>query len=529
MCPSKKRAAAPESGAGTKQLVGPPTIQELCKANRVDMKHAEHVRVLALDLFRVTADWHGLDESLIPVLDAGAYLHDVALRIDEDNHHTVGRDLVLESGLAGFSWQQVAMIACLISFHRKRVRPEEDSVFGALNEGNGNAVLRLASLLRVADGLDSSRTQTSRIAGATETCDGLFVKISGGKRDQRDEDVARANKKGNLWNKVSTIPLLIAADGVELEAAPYVSSESSMREAGARVARHHLQNFAHHMPGVRAGDDDEAVHDARVSTRRMRAALRVFRRALGGRDAVLPFVEELRFFARELGYVRDSDVLLNWLDSYAALAPKAHGNALAGFRANVLVERQRANEKLKGTLDSDRCMTFLEGFQAYLRGAVADTGPKDRKVGKVAPKRFEQAWQRILAAEKHLREDQSIEAMHKLRIEVKRMRYTAEFFRSPYGNLLEPLIRDMVRVQDTLGGVQDMQVFMHHFGRAAAEADTKTAEGRAMNRAMTLAIETCLAQQEHYKAQFHVLWQHLEAPAFQEWMGRLRKRMERLA
>jgi CHAD domain-containing protein len=528
MPPSKKRAASPVAAADTNSVVGPPTIHDLCATHRVDLKHAEHVREMALDLFRVTADWHGLDESLLPVLEAGAYLHDVALRIDEGNHHTVGRDLVLESGLAGFSWQQTAMIACLISFHRKRVRPDDDAVFGALSEANGHAVLRLASILRVADGLDSSRSQSTRIAGATETCDGLFIRINGGKSDHRDEGIARANKKGNLWNKISTIPLLIAPVGVDLEPAPYVSSDSSMREAGARVSRHHLQNFAASLPGVRNGEDAESVHEARVSTRRMRAALRVFRRSMGGRDAVLPFVEELRFFARELGYVRDPDVLLNWLDSYTALAPKAHVAALTHFRAHILDERMRAHDKLKVTLDSERCVTFLEGFQAYLRGTVSDVTLKDRRVGKVAPRRIEQAWQRILAAEKHLREEQSIEAMHKLRIEVKRMRYSAEFFRSPYGNLLEPLIRDMVRVQDTLGGVHDMQVFMHHFGRAAAEADTNTTSGRATHRAMTLAIETCLAQQEHYKAQFHVLWQHLDAPAFREWMGRLRKRMERL-
>lgn len=529
MSPSKKRAAASAAATDTTSVACPPTVAQLCERHRVDMKHAEHVRAIALDLFRVTADCHGLEETHLPVLEAGAYLHEVARRIDENDHHTAGRDLVLECGIAGFSWQQTAMVACLIAYHRKRVRTKDDALYGALTEQNAQVVLRLASLLRVAEALDSSRSQDTRIAGATETSDGLFVRASGGKKDDREEDISRANKRANLWNAHASIPLVIVPEGVELEPAPYVSSESTMREAGARVSRHFLQRFAESFPGIRKGEDDEAVHDARVSTRRMRAALRVFRRSLGGGEAVLPFVDELRFLARELGYVRDPDVLLNWLDSYTALAPKAHHKALTHFRAQLVEERARAQSKLLETLDSERCEMFLEGYQAFLRAAIADPTPKDRRVGKVAPKRIERAWGRILSAEKHLREEQSIEAMHKLRIEVKRLRYSAEFFRSPYGNLLEPLIRDMVRVQDTLGGVHDMQVFMHHFGRAAAEADKETSAGRATHRAMTLAIETCLAQQEHYKAQFHVLWQHLDAPAFREWMGRLRKRMERLA
>src|SRR5690349_8803285 len=59
-------------------------------------------------------------------------------------------------------------------------------------------------------------------------------------------------------------------------------------------------------PGVRKGEDVEAVHDMRVATRRLRAALRVFEEAFGPEAATLH--EEIGWLGRGLGAVRDRDV-----------------------------------------------------------------------------------------------------------------------------------------------------------------------------------------------------------------------------
>ena len=64
-------------------------------------------------------------------------------------------------------------------------------------------------------------------------------------------------------------------------------------------------------PGTRLGEDPEELHDMRVATRRLRAALSLFEAVLPVRAQV--FREELGWLARLLGSVRDLDVQLEGL------------------------------------------------------------------------------------------------------------------------------------------------------------------------------------------------------------------------
>ena len=62
-------------------------------------------------------------------------------------------------------------------------------------------------------------------------------------------------------------------------------------------------------PGVRIGEDDEAVHQARVATRRMRSDLRTFAPLLDEGWST-PLRDELRWLGDALGEVREADVLM---------------------------------------------------------------------------------------------------------------------------------------------------------------------------------------------------------------------------
>ena len=49
-----------------------------------------------------------------------------------------------------------------------------------------------------------------------------------------------------------------------------------MDEAARKTLLFHFERMLKHEPGTREGEDAEELHDMRVATRRMRAALRVF-------------------------------------------------------------------------------------------------------------------------------------------------------------------------------------------------------------------------------------------------------------
>src|SRR5215212_10108639 len=71
-----------------------------------------------------------------------------------------------------------------------------------------------------------------------------------------------------------------------------------------------------HEPGVRLGEDPEELHDMRVATRRLRAALKLYKEVLPKRAE--RYERDLRHFAGSLGEVRDLDVHLERLAGEAS-------------------------------------------------------------------------------------------------------------------------------------------------------------------------------------------------------------------
>ena len=84
-----------------------------------------------------------------------------------------------------------------------------------------------------------------------------------------------------------------------------------MGDLAFAVLRRQLAVVRAKEPGTRLGEDPEELHDMRVATRRLRAALSMFEAVLPVRAQV--FREELGWLARLLGTVRDLDVQLEGL------------------------------------------------------------------------------------------------------------------------------------------------------------------------------------------------------------------------
>src|SRR4029453_4592502 len=75
-----------------------------------------------------------------------------------------------------------------------------------------------------------------------------------------------------------------------------------------------------HEAGVRIGEDPEAVHQARVATRRIRSTLRTFSSLLD-EEGTARLRDDLKWRANLLGEVRDTDVLLERFSEHLAALP----------------------------------------------------------------------------------------------------------------------------------------------------------------------------------------------------------------
>src|SRR5262249_47611073 len=95
-----------------------------------------------------------------------------------------------------------------------------------------------------------------------------------------------------------------------------VAPELSTGEVAFAVLRGNFRALLLKEAGTRLGEDPEELHDMRVATRRIRAALSVFREALPVRAA--RFNREWAWLADSLGRVRDLDVQTVELRAWAA-------------------------------------------------------------------------------------------------------------------------------------------------------------------------------------------------------------------
>jgi CHAD domain-containing protein len=115
--------------------------------------------------------------------------------------------------------------------------------------------------------------------------------------------------------------------------------------AAAEVVRVRAKEVFEHSDGVLGLDDIERVHDMRVATRRLRAALEIFepcfprkrrRKALG----------RVKALADALGERRDIDVEIELLEGIAAEGEGADRESLARLLESLRVEQRRANDEL---------------------------------------------------------------------------------------------------------------------------------------------------------------------------------------
>ena len=237
------------------------------------------------------------------------------------------------------------------------------------------------------------------------------------------------------------------------------------RQLGAMVARE---------AGTRLGEDAEELHDMRVATRRLRAALDVFADILPPQFAALS--PELAWLTQVLGTVRDLDVQLDRLDSSPewqstwASTPGATA-PVDELRAVMTRERDRARAILLHALDSPRYERLTSGLMALAQqGAGQRSAAGHLPATGVLPGLIEQRHRAAVKASRRARRTGEAADFHKLRIRCKRLRYALEFVQDVYGEPATHFIRRLARLQDLLGGLQDCEVSMDRLHSLATRA-----------------------------------------------------------
>ena len=235
----------------------------------------------------------------------------------------------------------------------------------------------------------------------------------------------------------------------------------STGEFAFRIVRKLFGVFLAHEPGTRIGEDPEELHDMRVATRRMRAAMKIFEGALPARTRA--FRDALKWVAGALGEVRDLDVQLERLEDWVSEAPSEDQEPLMALRAVLEAQRAKARKAMLRVLDSRRYARLVDSFGDFLR-----KGPSRRAAGarqpimEAAPGLLRKPYRKVRKLGDPLTEESSGEEFHELRKKGKRLRYALEFLAGIYGEPMKDFIDPLKDLQDVLGDHQDAEVATSH-------------------------------------------------------------------
>jgi CHAD domain-containing protein len=463
-------------------------VTDLLDTYQVDIAHARHVADRALELFDIFAESRSLPAVSRQWLELGALLHNVGLTTDPAQHHLVGRDIVLRQPLAELDSDDRALVATLIAFHRKKVRPQAEPTYVALGKNKQTLALQLAAIVRVADGLDYSQSQTTQIVASELTEQGLRLLLTG---PQSEADGARAVSKADLWQRVFDEELQVSTsgsvsdsdtdDGDEDEGGSllkpwYESSNVSLAELGLVLLRRHFRRLMLAERAIRDDQDPEGIHEMRVATRRMRVILQVME-GVAPAQSIRLYRRGLRRIARAAGAVRDTDVFIANIRAAADALPVEDAAGLGPLVESLQADRALAYEQLLDRLDSAAYATFKRDFASFI------TGHHDKWHSHVRVRDMagSTVWAYYEALRSHVPEESIVtladnaDELHEMRIAGKRLRYLLEMFEDVFGERVQTVIEPLMAFQDHLGTINDTSVAAAYVSSLAVEESARPA------------------------------------------------------
>jgi exopolyphosphatase/guanosine-5'-triphosphate,3'-diphosphate pyrophosphatase len=191
------------------------SVRELAERSSYEAPHGKHVRKLALELFDAIGARLGCDRSDRRILADAALLHDVGYHINYDKHHKHSYHLIQHAELLGMTPAEQVAVANVARYHRGTVPRKKHPNFAALDADWRDTVIRLAAILRVADGFDRGHDGAVDSLKVRWTRRALRITaVPNPKAVSLRLDLWGASRKSGLLSKVAdTIVEIVAPDG----------------------------------------------------------------------------------------------------------------------------------------------------------------------------------------------------------------------------------------------------------------------------------------------------------------------------
>jgi triphosphatase len=222
---------------------------------------------------------------------------------------------------------------------------------------------------------------------------------------------------------------------------------------------HHLLN---NHAVAKEGSDPEGVHQMRVALRRLRTICALFPREIPS-PSFEAINSEAKWLMQQLGRTRDWDVFATTIVSrLVATTPEVD---LGGLREAVERQRKSSYGALQAVLVDPRCSRFLlslghwverRGWRNEIDGDALAV--LSQPMPTLADKILARLQRKALKRGAHFRQLDT-DAQHDLRIDLKKLRYAAEFFLPLYATHApaKRYVARLARLQKSLGRACDIK------------------------------------------------------------------------
>jgi CHAD domain-containing protein len=271
-----------------------------------------------------------------------------------------------------------------------------------------------------------------------------------------------------------------------------VSSPPTIQnDVPTRLLKERIRRVFRHLPKGLAGDE-EALHQLRVWGRRLRVGLPVLARKPDGKR-VRRSLKILRQLTRTASSSRDLDVMVSLLEARMKEL-RVHAAPLKALRRRLLSARGRSRRRMaQGMLDLE-----IARVRRDLRAVLARRADALFTVLLRLRQARDAQGDAALAALLKLQDTFDPEALHRLRILVRRLRYLGELLDGVRGQPSDaPAL--FKQLQDALGVLNDSFLLSRWAGEQAARSASR-GQGEISAEAAALQAEFVARSRGHHRA-----------------------------
>ncbi|WP_299640443.1 CHAD domain-containing protein [uncultured Ruegeria sp.] len=251
-------------------------------------------------------------------------------------------------------------------------------------------------------------------------------------------------------------------DMVTYRAKPEI--ELGKAEPSIQVAADIIQNYLkvarQNEKGVIADIDTEFLHDYRVSLRKVRSVISLFKGVFSDAQTV-HLKQVFSDLMTSTGRMRDLDVYLLEKDKYFRFLPPILHDGLQEMFDLFETERARELSRLSRRLRSEEYNACLTNLTALFNGTDRLEPGSNAKRGahEYACALIWKRYHKVCKVARGITDDTPDDTVHDLRIDCKKLRYLMEFF-SPLFDAknFKEIIKPLKKLQDNLGLFNDYSV-----------------------------------------------------------------------